>query len=294
MFELISTGEKTWYMNAPTNVGFYLYAAPEVCMIDVGDKSCAEKALEHIENQGWKLKKLFLTHSHTDHISGAAWLREQTGCTVFAPGISAAAVHYSFLISTTLYGGRPNPEMCGKFLMPPPCECAELTPQEMPEGLTFRRLDGHDMAQAAYLTEDGVWFTADAVISADALEKHRISFIYDIEKHLRSLEELSRLEGRLFIPSHDQPCGDIRPLAEENAAAVHDVAGDIVEMCAQPQTIDELIAAVLEKYRIRLYLMQYLLVGQTVRSYVSWLMENGRLTAVYSGTRLLFQAAAPL
>ena len=293
MFELMTAGEHTWYMSAPTNVGFYLHAPGKVCMIDVGDQTCAERALEHIRARGWELTALYLTHSHTDHVSGAAWLRNQTNCRVYAPGVSAAAVKHSFLVATTLYGGRPCPEMCSKLLLPPPCECSELSPEDMPEGLEYRRLDGHDMAQAVFRTRDGVWFTADAVISASALEKHRISFVYDIGQHLRSMEELSGFEGSLFIPSHDEPCRDIRPLVEVNSAAVREVADDIVEMCSQPRTIDELIAMALEKYHIRLYLMQYLLVGQTVRSHVSRLLELGRLNTVYSGTSLYFSRVAP-
>lgn len=107
MFELMTAGEHTWYMSAPTNVGFYLHAPGKVCMIDVGDQTCAERALEHIRARGWELTALYLTHSHTDHVSGAAWLRNQTSCRVYAPGISAAAVKHSFLVATTLYGGRP-------------------------------------------------------------------------------------------------------------------------------------------------------------------------------------------
>lgn len=291
MFELIKLAENTWYMPAPTNVGFWLYAENEVCLIDCGDRTTAGAALENAAAHGWKITKLFLTHSHTDHTSGAAWLREQTGCEVYAPGISAAAVKHSFLIATTLYGGHPSPDMCSKFLLPPPCECAELAPADMPAGLEALRLDGHDMAQAAYRTADNIWFTADAVISASALSKHRISFIYDIETHLDSLERLAQTDGEVFVPSHDQPCSDIRPLVRENISAVQDVSRDILEWCREPKTIDELISLALEKYNIRLYLMQYLLVGQTVRSYVSWLQEHEKLAAVYEGTRLLFRTA---
>ena len=69
---------------------------------------------------------------------------------------------------------------------------------------------------------------------------------------------------------------------------MNEVAADIEEMCGTPQTIDDLIAKCLEKYHIRLYLMQYLLVGQTVRSYVTWLLKTGRIEPVYEGSRLLF------
>ena len=117
MFELITAGKHTWYMSAPTNVGFYLHSPGKVCMIDVGDQTCAERALEHIRTRNWELTAIYLTHSHTDHVSGAAWLRNQTGCRVYAPGVSAAAVKHSFLVATTLYGGRPCPEMCSKLLL---------------------------------------------------------------------------------------------------------------------------------------------------------------------------------
>ena len=290
MYELKKAGEKTWYMRAPTNIGLYLYNSPEVCMIDAGgDREAAEKALEHIREQGWRLRKLVLTHSHADHTGGAAYLREQTGCEVYAPGVSAAAVKHSFLISTTLYGGSASSEMCNKFLLPPPCDCSELSEDALPAGLEFTRLDGHDMAQAAFRTADGVWFTADCVISPEALQKHRISFLYNIGQHLQALEKLSELEGSLFIPAHDEPCSAIKSLVEVNRSAVLEVASDIREMCAQPVTVDDVIEMSLKKYSIRLYLMQYLLVGETVRSYLSWLLERGEVRTVFSGTRLLWE-----
>lgn len=289
MYELIQTGADTWYMSAPTNMGFFRCPTGEVCGIDAADKSTAEQALRHIREQGWRLTKLFLTHSHADHVGGAAYLREQTGCEVFAPGISAAAVEHSFLIATTLYGGRPSDEMCSRLLLPPACPCKELTEESLPAGLESTRLDGHDMAQSAFRTRDGVWFTGDCVISAQALGKHRISFLYHPGQHLQALEKLSALSGELFIPSHDQPCRNVRPLVEVNQAAVLEVASDIREMCAQPLTIDEIIERSLEKYGIRLYLMQYLLVGETVRSYLSWLLEQGEVRTVFSGTKLLWQ-----
>lgn len=135
-------------------------------MIDAGSRDIAAGVLEQVRSHGWELKKLFLTHSHADHVAGAAFLREQTGCEVCAPGISAAAVEHSFLIPVTLYGGSTTPEMCSRLLTPPPCACSELSGDALPPGLDFERLDGHDMAQAAFRTRDGVWFTADAVVSA--------------------------------------------------------------------------------------------------------------------------------
>ena len=55
-------------------------------MIDAGSRDIAAGVLEQVRSHGWELKKLFLTHSHADHVAGAAFLREQTGCEVCAPG----------------------------------------------------------------------------------------------------------------------------------------------------------------------------------------------------------------
>ena len=51
-------------------------------MIDAGSRDIAAGVLEQVRSHGWELKKLFLTHSHADHVAGAAFLREQTGCEV--------------------------------------------------------------------------------------------------------------------------------------------------------------------------------------------------------------------
>ena len=92
LYSLIRVGEDTWYAPTPTNVGIFRYSGREVCMIDAGSRDIAAGVLEQVRAHGWELKKLFLTHSHADHVAGAAFLREQTGCEVCAPGISAAAV----------------------------------------------------------------------------------------------------------------------------------------------------------------------------------------------------------
>lgn len=291
MYELIKIGERTWYMAAPCNIGFWLNGSGEVCMIDAGgDKAAAERALEHISREGLRLTAVYLTHSHADHTGGAAYLRKMTGCSVYAPGVSAAAVTHSFLTAVTLYGGHTCGEMCSRLLVPPPCPCSELCAENMPQGLSFERLDGHDMAHCAYITSDGIWFTGDALIGEQALEKRRISFLHDVGEHLVTLDRMSGLDGRLFVPSHDEPHSEISQLIEVNRCAVLEVAQDIKKMCALPVTIDEVIERALEKYHIRLYLMQYLLVGQTVRSHISRLLETGEIRAVYSGTRLMFQS----
>lgn len=289
MFELNRVGEHTYYIDSAANVGVYEYGG-KVCLIDSGsDSDAAKRILALIEGQGWALDKVFCTHAHADHSGGTAYLKRVTGCGIFSTPFDAAVIQNGEFMPTYLFGGYPLRELRNRFIVPPCCECGVLTEKELPAGMEMTRLDGHDFEQTAFRTPDGVWFIADAVVSPETLKKYRIDFLFDIEEHLRSLKKLETLEGRLFIPAHYTPIEDVAELARANAANVYDVAGVIKRLCRDGLTIDELLERIFAEFGIKLYLMQYALVGFTTRSYLSWLCGRGEMSPRIKGTRLLWQ-----
>ncbi|MBE6902661.1 MAG: MBL fold metallo-hydrolase [Ruminococcaceae bacterium] len=293
MYDLNKVGEHTYYIDAPTNLGIYLYNGNKVCMIDGGsDSDAAKKALQHIEANGWTLEMVLNTHCHADHTGGCAYLADRTGCRNYAPGADAAIMRYSYLNPTYLFGGFPMKELENKFTLAPPCDCLPLTEDVLPEGLTCLHVDGHSFEQLAFRTSDDVWFMADSLISAETFPKYKIAFLYDIQKHLDTLDRISRLNGKLFIPSHCTPLTDIQQLAAINRDNVYEVAEDIKRLCRDGLTIDELLEQLFAEYRIRLYIMQYALVGYTTRSYLSWLSARGEIAPVFDGTRLLWKTVS--
>ena len=54
-------------------------------------------------------------------------------------------------------------------------------------------------------------------------------------------------------------------------------------------TFDELLSAVFAAYSLAMSLPQYALMGSTVRSYLSYLMDAGQVAAQPDGTRLIWQ-----
>ncbi len=293
MFELHKVGAHTYYIDAPTNMGLYVYDENKVCMIDAGsDNAASGEALRIIREQGWSLELVINTHCHADHTGGSAFLKEQTGCIVCAPAVDAAVVSNSILNPTYLYGGYPMKDLMGKFLYFPACECVPLTPEMLPAGLSYVHTNGHSFEMVALKTDDDVWFVADTVISPETLSKYKISFLLDIGEHLRSLDRLEGLSGKLFIPSHCPPVEDITGLVKVNRDTVHEVADKIRELCRGGISLDDLIAKQFEVYGIKLYLTQYALIGCTTRSYLSWLMDNGEISPVFEGTRLMFKTTA--
>lgn len=288
MYSLNKIGERTYYIDAPTNIGVFT-ADNGVWLIDSGgDSAAAKSVLKLIEERGWTLAALLHTHSHSDHSGGAAYLREATGCKVYAPGADAAVISNPVIQPTYLYGGYPIGEMRCKFLMSPRCECSAITDAELPNGLEIMPVSGHSLEMIAVKTCDGVWFLADSLLSAQTLERYKISFLYDVAEHLRTLDKLSALEGGLFIPSHCEPLEDISELIVKNREAVHEVIGVIKRECAGGLSTDEVIERMFAIFGIKPYLMQYSLIGFTTRSYLAYLAAAGELKPQFNGTKLVW------
>ena len=288
MYSLNQVGERTYYIDAPTNIGVFV-ADKGVWLIDSGgDSTAAKYALELIENRGWTVEAVLHTHSHSDHSGGAAYLREKTGCRVYAPRTEAAVISNPVVQPTYLYGGYPIGEMRCKFLMSPQCECSAITEEELPEGLEIMPVGGHSIEMIAVKTCDGVWFLADSLLSAQTLDRYKISFLYDIAEHLKTLEKLTRIDGRLFIPSHCEPLENISELIDKNRDAVHEVISVIKRECVSGLSADEVIERMFAIFGIKPYLMQYSLIGFTTRSYLAYLTGTGELKPRFEGTKLIW------
>ena len=55
---------------------------------------------------------------------------------------------------------------------------------------------------------------------------------------------------------------------------------------------DGVLKALFDAYGLSLNFEQYVLIGSTVRSYLVWMREQGRLEAVFEDNRLLWKTTA--
>lgn len=291
MYELVPITDRCSYIQSPAKIGLIRLGGSDVCLIDSGnDKDAGRKVRQLLDANGWKLTAIYNTHANADHIGGNRYLQSQTGCRIFAPGIDCGMTRYPILEPSFLYGGYPCKDLRHKFLLAQESDAELLTDAALPEGFSAIPLPGHFFDMVGFRTPDDVVFLADCLSSRETLEKYRISFIYDVAAYIKTLETVKTMQARVFVPSHAAVTEDIAELAQVNIDQVLEIADRIVALCAEPLCFEVLLQKLFREYGLMMNFEQYVLVGSTVRSYLSWLKDTGRITAVFEDSMLLWAA----
>lgn len=292
MYELVQVAGNSYSIQSPAKIGLVRLNDTDVCLIDSGsDKDAGRKVRQILDKNGWKLKAIYNTHSNADHIGGNQYLQAQTGCKIYAPGIECAMTRHTVLEPAFLYGGYPCKALRHKFLLAQGSHAEELTPDVLPEGFVMIQLPGHFFDMVGFRTPDQVVYLADCLSSRETLDKYRVSFIYDVGAYLQTLEKVKTLEASMFVPAHAEATADIATLSQYNIDQVHGIADKIVALCAEPINFEAILQKLFTDFGLVMNFEQYVLVGSTVRSYLSWLLDSGRLSAAFVDNRLLWQRA---
>lgn len=290
MYELIQAAGSSYYIQSPAKIGLVRLNEEEVCLIDSGnDKEAGRRVRKILDEQGWRLRAIFNTHSNADHIGGNRYLQGQTGCRIYAPGLECAFTRHPILEPAFLYGGFPAKPLRHKFLLAQESEAEYLTPEVLPEGLEMLELPGHFLDMVGFRTADDVVYLADCLSSRETLEKYQIGYIYDVGAYIQTLRRVKKLEARLFVPAHAQAAEEIAGLAQYNIDKVQEIAGRICELCREPLCFEAILQRLFDAYKLTLDFEQYVLVGSTVRSYLAWLLDEGELKADFAGNMLHWQ-----
>ena len=289
MYELIQAGERTYYINCPAKVGIYLANEQDVYLIDSGNyKDAGRKIFRILSENNWNLAAIINTHSNADHIGGNKFLQQKTGCKIISTEIENTFAHFPILEPSFLYGGYPFKGLRNKFLMAPACEPTDNI-DSLPDGLEYIRLGGHYLDMVGIKTADDIYFLADCVFGENIINKYHLSFVYDVKAFLLTLDFVEQLEAKMFIPAHAEACEDIRPLTKANRDKVYEIIDRILSICIKAICFEDILKDVFDFYELTMDFNQYVLVGSTVRSYLSYLHDEGKLNCILAENRMLWQ-----
>jgi len=287
--ELIKVGEKTYYIKNPTNIGIYKINETEVFLIDTGnDKDAGKKILKIADEQGWTVKGIITTHSNADHIGGNKLIQDRTACPVYAAGIEKCITEFPILEPSYLYGGYPFKDLRNKFLQAKESVVTAID-NNLPEGLEYFSLKGHFFDMIGIKTDDDVYFLADSLFSEETITKYHLFVVYDVQEYLNTLDYLSTLKGKMFIPSHCEATEDISYLIELNRNKVQEISEKILAFCREEITFEEILKSVFDAYGLMMNTNQYVLIGSTVRSYLAYLYDNGKIGFEFKDNKMYWK-----
>lgn len=290
MYELVQVSPQCYYINCPAKVGVYLAGENRVYLVDGGsDKDAGRKLRQILEKNSWQLQGILLTHSNADHTGGCRYLQSQTGCRVFAGGIEAAITAHPLLEPSLLWGGYPFKELRHKFLMAQECEVTPFDHPDFPKEIKIIPLPGHFFDMVGFCMPDGCTFLADCISSRETLEKYAVSFIYDVQAYLDTLDAVEKMEGNIFVPAHAEAGADLSELIDFNRSKVYEIAKTLLDICVEPMNFESVLQKIFAHYNLTMTAQQYVLVGSTIKSYLSWLKEGGRMKMEIDNNMLLWQ-----
>ena len=259
--ELVSVGEKTYYIKNATNIGIYKIDDKNVYIIDTGnDNDAGKKILKFTDEQGWNVLGIINTHSNADHIGGNKVIQDRTNCTILANNIEKSFTEFPILESSFLYGGYPFKDIRNKFLLAKESVVVPIY-NNLPDGLEYFSLRGHFFDMIGIKTSDNVYFLADSLFSEETITKYHLFFIYDVKEFLYTLDYLDTLDGSLYIPSHCEATKNISSLIELNKNKVNEIMDKLYGVCQKKITFEDILKYIFDEYNLTMNANQYVLVG---------------------------------
>ena len=159
----------------------------------------------------------------------------------------------------------------------------------LPDGLEYFSLKGHFFDMIGIKTSDDIYFLADSLFSEETINKYHLFYIYNVEEYLNTLEYLKTLDGKLYIPSHCEATNDISSLIEINRNKIQEIIDKIYNACEKEMTFEDILKYIFDEYNLTMNLNQYLLIGSTIKAYLSYLVDSNKLIYEFKDNKMLWK-----
>ena len=123
----------------------------------------------------------------------------------------------------------------------------------------------------------------------EVITKYHLCFLLDIKEYLNTLDYLETLKGKLFIPSHVEAVSDISNLITLNRNKVYEIIDKIYDFCRKEVTFEDILKYIFDVYNLNMNPNQYILIGSTIRSYLSYLNDLGKITFTFKDNKMYWK-----
>ena len=193
--------------------------ADGLTLIDAGLASAPAKILKQLQARGYQasdIKRIAITHAHSDHVGGLPALKELTDAQVIASALEQPVIEGEILISRP-----PKAELSalGRLMRPPETRLGKVSVdrvvgdgEALPEimgGLEVVATPGHAPGHIAFWQpEKRLLFCGDVIFRIFGLGLPFSFFTLDMAENIRSIARLTALEASVVCFGHGNPLVD--------------------------------------------------------------------------------------
>lgn len=284
MFEINKLSGKTYYFSAFSNVGIFKCSDEEVVLIDTCDHPRMIRTLDRLLGaKNLKVKTVINTHCHVDHIAGNKYFSDKYGCELLAPKDECFFVEHPDFEAKFYYAGIDTEKSRNPFFCVDPSEPKAIEESELPKGIEVFPLPGHSFNMVGVKTEDDVVFLADAILSKKTWDEHKLPFFHNVNESLETLKSIKNIEGKIFVPAHDEPTENIKELAEYNIMKMNERKNLVYDIC-EGHSFDEMFSILIEELGIKLVTTKYPMYSIMLRNFLQSLVEDKAIYAKVEDT----------
>jgi glyoxylase-like metal-dependent hydrolase (beta-lactamase superfamily II) len=147
------------------------------------------------------------------------------------------------------------------------------------------------MGDIGIITPDRVAFLGDAIFSNYTLENHTLTYNLHLEKRIESLNKIKEMDADYFVISHGTKIlnkEEIRELVEENMKNTNKIISEIVQICKQPSSREEILQKFYITHDIKTKYNGYLVNLSSLTSFLNYMLDNEKIDASVKDGKLVY------
>lgn len=272
----------TYVVKGHTNVGIYKINDHDIYLIDTGfGIKFGKLLLNLLKENNFNVVAIINTHSHVDHIGGNKIIQDEFNCPIYIGGLEKGMIENTQIEPSALTGCLPN-KFIKNYWFAENAVARDI--KDFKGELEIIDLKGHSANMIGVKTKDDVVFLGDALVDTN---KTKIGYIYDIAEYKNALKKLKSLQASYYVFSHTEIYKNIKEIIDLNIKAVQNleqfIINNVNNLC-----FEELLSKIFYNYNIEFNLIQYYIIGTTIKSYLSYLVDNDKIAINYNKNKLIY------
>ena len=272
----------TWCLEGAELIPLVRLPGDKCVLLDSGHAYEGPALTAALEAAGLTPAGVFCSHVHVDHAGNNHYLRRRYGAKVCLPAGEAA-----LSLNLTMYKAVYNAftprslEHRNSHMLGPVDETVGVRDGVMEFcSVPFQVIHtpGHTPDHICTLTPDGVLYTADALMAGQVLEGAKLPYHTLHEEARQSMEKLRHTPCALCAAAHQGVTEDLPGLVDANLAALDRLNGDLLELAAEPVSMDQLCVAYYHKKQLlTTHVEKAALYARNIHAMAEYLVDMGQM-----------------